>query len=116
MLESLNKVSYFYKALVLAIGVHVLDILTTLLVEVSQAGHEGNAFLADPNTGLFLVKKAILVKILWLLLGPGAVAMAVKFYSKNWFLASLPLLFEAWRLFTGADASNIGLYIAHLVS
>lgn len=71
-----------------------IDVVSTAWV----TGHvphirEGNALLADPATGQFLVWRALEVKAVGLSLVLGSVSLGAYLGTRSWFLASLPLYY-----------------------
>jgi hypothetical protein len=72
----------------------ILDVVLTAWVTGHVPHiHEGNALLADPLTGQFLVWRAFEVKAIGLSLVLGSVSLGAYLGTRSWLLASLPLYY-----------------------
>lgn len=106
---------FFKQAIQLAVIGHLLDILLTLVDTKLLGGCEQNPFLVNMDTCGLLVFKSILVKTAFVVCLTTPVALALRYTTKNWFVAALPFLYEAGYMFWQVDGHNLAIIVLYLL-
>ena len=115
LLAHIQSLDFFKSAVYLTVLTELLDVLTSLVSTKFFGAQELNAYLADPHTGAFLVGRALLIKFFYVLCICALPAWMLKRLTKNWGLASIPFLLNAYHTLIGPDLGNLAVIFSELV-